>query len=95
MAAAASPYHGAGPGIMEAQTRAPPRECRSIGCNIEMPFEQGANPYVIRSSTSDTSSFGSDVLKYSSAFIIFPAVWHMDELFEAQADSDWKIYSFQ
>src|SRR5688572_31215289 len=46
---------------------------RSIGCNIELPFEQGANPYVdtlinFRYFFVRKTMF----IKYSNAFIIFP-----------------------
>jgi predicted Rossmann-fold nucleotide-binding protein len=46
----------------------------SIGCNIELPFEQGANPYVdtlinFRYFFVRKTMF----IKYSNAFIIFPA----------------------
>ena len=58
---------------------------RSIGCNIELPFEQGANPYVdtvvnFRYFFVRKTMF----IKYSSAFIIFPGGFGtLDELFEA------------
>lgn len=77
---------GGGPGVMEAANRG----CAeagglSIGCNIELPFEQAMNPYVelgidFRYFFVRKTMFA----KYAEGFIVFPGGFGtMDELFEA------------
>jgi uncharacterized protein (TIGR00730 family) len=77
---------GAGPGVMEAANKgARLAGARSIGCNIELPFEQGANPYV-DTAVNFRYFFVRKTMfaKYSDAFIIFPGGYGtLDEAFEA------------
>lgn len=76
---------GGGPGIMQAGNQGSFEiGGRSIGVNIELPFEQHLNPYVQRSITMRYFFTRKVVLvKYSYAFIVMPGgAGTMDEMFE-------------
>ncbi len=77
---------GGGPGVMEAANRGA-REAggRSVGCNIELPFEQQPNPYLDRWVTVRYFWVRKVLLvKYSYAFIVMPGGFGtLDELSEA------------
>jgi uncharacterized protein (TIGR00730 family) len=76
---------GGGPGIMEAANRgAYEVDGMSVGCNVQLPFEQVVNKYVHKSITFEHFFVRKTLLiKYSYAFIIMPGGFGtMDEFFE-------------
>lgn len=79
---------GGGPGIMEAGNKGcQEKGGQSVGVNIDLPFEQAANPYIDRGRLATFRHFFVRkvmFVKYAHGFIVLPGGFGtLDEFFEA------------